>query len=211
MSENRITPIETLILQGLVDRFQQVFNCVCAYGNTFDRIKIIEKLLEGKDVKYPYAFLNIQTLSHNIDSYATNVMARTGLESYVLDSNNAMYKVRLMPTAFEVEVIFISNEFFGNSQRSILEFTRRWLFARRNGYLKFNVNYGANLTLRISAALSESITLPTQDNKTERQSDYELTTSLTVQGYTSEPKLVQSGIVTDFQVNNALTGEVWEF
>lgn len=211
MDEPRIVPAESLIMQGLVERFQQVFNCVCAFGNTFDRIKVLEKLLEGKKVKYPYAFLNMQSLSQNTDSYATNVMARSGVEAYVMDSENAMYKVRLIPASFEIEVVFTSNEFFGNSQRSIMEFTRRWLFARRNGYLNFNVNYGSNLALRISNTLSESISMPTMENKTERQSDYDLTTSLVIHGYVSEPKLSQVGIVTDFQVNNTLTGEIWEF
>jgi len=192
--DTSLVPVEKFVLDGLASRCQQTFDCPVAYGNAADKMKILEKLFGGRKVEYPFIFINVQRLGRNQESYATNRMARTGMYCLVEDDSRVTHRVRLLPSNFEVEIVYVTNQISGTSQKSGLEFQRRWLFASRNGWLKFNINYG-QLKLRIGATLGESVDTPQLENKTEQETKYEFIGTATVHGYVSEPMLGQSGIV----------------
>lgn len=190
----KIEPVESFILKGLAGRCQQTFDCPVAYGNAADRIKILEKLFGGKPVEYPYIFINIQRMAFNRESYASNRLARSGIYCLVEDDNRSAHRVRLLPSNYETEIIYVTNSINGTDQKSGLEFQRRWLFAMRNGSLKFNVRYG-RLKIRIGVTLGDSVETPQLENKTEQETKYEFIGTAVVNGYVSEPMLGQSGIV----------------
>ena len=99
-----------------------------------------------------------------------------------------------MPANYECEIVYTTNSVNGTDQHSGFEFQRRWMFAMRNGSLKFNVNYG-RVVMRIGCILSDSIDVPQLENKTEQEAKYEFIGNATFKAYVSEPMLGQSGIV----------------
>lgn len=197
-SQTVIQPIEDLMFSGFQSRFQQVFDCPVIYTTATDKAKLIKRMFEGKEISYPYAFITIQSISPNTDSYNSNSLARNGLVT--VSQNNIAYRVRLIPAKFELEIEYVTNKFQGLDAGSVLTFAKRWLFARKNGYLKFNINYG-RLAIGISAILSNTANTPLRDNVLEAESVYTITNTLSLNGYISEPVLGTIGVIQDIEVN----------
>jgi hypothetical protein len=204
MSQNQqvtIQPLEDLVLAGLQSRFQQVFGCLAIHTSSTDKTKLVERVFAGKTITYPYAFITIQNISANTDSYNSNSLARNGLVTIAKD--NLAYRTRIIPANFELEIEYVTNKFQGTEAGSVLTFIRRWLFARKNGYLKFNINYG-RLAISISCTLSNSTTVPVRDNVLESESVYKITNTITLHGYISEPALGTIGIIQNIEVDASL-------
>lgn len=181
---------------------RQVFGCPCVYSTSNDETQALSKMFGGKPVEYPYIFVSISTVGANHESYATNRMARRGVPVVVSDEQVGM--LRLLPTSFECEVKFVTNRFSDIDQGSVTSFSRRWLFARRCGYLKFNINYG-RLNFPIGIEMTDSVPVPKLENKVEQESAYPpITVSLTVKGYMSEPELGSQGIVNTVEVDSVV-------
>jgi len=193
-----IQPIENFVFEGLSKRMQQVFGCICIHTNANDKTKALARVFEGRPVVYPYMFIVLQSLSQNTDSYTTNRLARRGL--VIQTSEGQSQTVRMLPANFEFEIEYVTNKFQSLEQGSVLAFTRRWLFARRCGYLKFNIKYG-RLALWIASTLGDTVTVPTLENKVEAETAYKSTVNLTVHGYLSEPELGTQGVVQDVRLN----------
>ncbi len=198
-----IQPIENFVFEGLLKRMQQVFGCICIHTNANDKTKALARVFEGRPVVYPYMFLVVKTLSQNKESYTTNRLARRGVS--ISNAEGQSQTVRILPTNFEFEVEYVTNKFQGLEQGSVLAFSRRWLFAQRCGYLKFNIKYG-RLVLWISATPSDSIEIPTLENKVETETAYKSTANLTVHGYVSEPELGSQGVTQELQINEVIVG-----
>ncbi len=199
-----IQSIDHLVFAGFQQRFQQVFGCKkCLIINSNDKTKILERVFgEGKTLEYPYAYFVIQSMGANAETYNTHAMARRGMVVNV-DSEGTLQTVRMVPTNFVMEVTYVTNKFESVEQGSVLAFVRRWLLARRVGYLKFSVNYG-RLQFGIGNTMDESVTIPQRENITENETSYNVTASITVHGYTSEPVLGRQGKVTQVRQNTAV-------
>jgi hypothetical protein len=74
------------------------------------------------------------------------------------------------------------------------------LMARRNGYLKFSVDYGSK-QFGVGVEMDESVTIPSRENITENETSMEITVTATVHGYISEPVLGEKGKIGKFNVN----------
>jgi len=202
MSE-ALQPLEEYMLKGVAEYFSKRFQCMVAYGNSIDRIRTIEKLLAGKSVRYPYAYLSLTSLAHDTTSFHTQTLARRGVPVVIHSDGQQFYRVRILPALFEFEVAYVTNSLMGTRQRSALEFQRRWLFVRRQGGLKFNVKYG-DLNLRVGLEMNESVPTPTMENKTETTAEYECQATLTLHGFISEPILGSTGIVNQVSIDEVL-------
>lgn len=197
-----IKPVESFVFEGLVSRMQQTFACQTVFTTANDKTRTLARLREGSGVQYPYIFMMISSFARNPESYATNRLARRGVMNVVEEQQGLT--VRLIPVNFEVEVEFITNKFEAVEQGAVTSFARRWLFAQRCGYLKFNIMYG-RLQLPISVTMSDSVPIPPLENKVEQESAYKITTTLTVHGWISEPSLGTEGIVNTLVVDEVLT------
>jgi hypothetical protein len=195
---DKVKPVEDFVFEGLQTRLQQVFGCLCFYTTSNDRTKILARLTEGEKPEYPFLFITLTNLTHTSDSYNTNQMARRGLR--VKMGDGFMRTVRIMPASFDIEIEYVTNKFQGLEQGSVLAFVRRWMFARRCGYLKFDIRYGT-LNLWIAPMMNEQVNIPQLDNKVETETAYKTTATLTMRGYISEPVLGTIGIVENLQVN----------
>jgi hypothetical protein len=72
--------------------------------------------------------------------------------------------------------------------------------ARRNGYLKFSVDYGAR-KFGIGVSIDEGVTIPSRENITENETSMEITVNAVVHGYISEPVLGEKGKIGKFNVS----------
>lgn len=200
-----IQSIDHLVLAGFQQRFQQVFGAKCLFINANDKTKVLQRIFgEGEALTYPYAYFVIQSMGANTESYNAHAMARRGMVLGV-NADNSLQTVRVLPTNFVVEVSYVTNKFESVEQGSVLAFVRRWLLARRVGYLKFSINYG-RLQFGISHTLDESVNIPQRENIAENETSYLTTTSATIHGYISEPILGQQGKVNEVRVNDSLGG-----
>jgi len=201
-----IQPIDYLVLAGFMDRFQQVFGCAkCAYINANDKTKILNRIFgEGKPLEYPYAYFEIKSIEANDETYNPHYFMRRGMVRTV-NSNSTLQTVRLMPTNFEIEITYVTNRFQSVAQGSVLAFSRRWLLARRGGYLKTSVDYG-RMQLGIGVTLDKSVVTPSRENITEAETSFPVTTRAIIHGYVSEPVPGSKGLVTQFNVNASIGG-----
>jgi len=198
-----IEPIDSFVLAGFQQRFQQVFQCRCLYINQNDKTKVLERVFgQGQDITYPYAWFTLNTISENTASYNAHPLGRRGITLNV-NSESTIQTVRVMPTNFELEVNYVTNKFESVEQGSVTAFARRWLLARRFGYLKFSIDY-ANLQFSIGNTMSESVPIPHRENITEAETKYDVVVQATIHGYTSEPVLGTKGKVNKFNLNEGI-------
>jgi hypothetical protein len=203
MSQTKIVPIDELIREGFIRRFQQVFNCKCAFINQNDKTKILERIFgQGEPLTYPYAWFTINTISANNDSYNPHPLGRRGLTLNVA-SESSINTVRIMPTNFDLEINYVTNKSDSVDQGSVMAFARRWLLARRFGYLKFSINYG-NLNVGIQITMDENVPFPQRENITETETKYDVVLHCMIHGYTSEPSLGTQGKVNKINLTDGI-------
>lgn len=193
-----IQPVEDMMWAGFQSRFQQVFNCPVIYTTATDKMKVLAAMLDNKPPVYPYAFVTIQSIGPNKESYASNSLARRGLVTTVGDG--MAYRVRLMPAKFELEIEYMTNEFQSTASGSVLAFIRNWIFAARQGTLKFNINYG-RLAISIGAILSDTPSIPLRENVVEQETLYKIVGNVTLSGWVSQPELGTVGVIKGLEVN----------
>jgi len=194
----KLQPIEEFIYSGFAKRYYQVFNAIPVMVTAFDKAKAVEKAFEGKVPTYPIGLITPVSIDQNIESYATNQLARRGLGSII--DNDSMYSVKLLPALLELEIEYRTLRFSGTDD-SVLSYIKRWLFARRIGSLKFNVDYG-RLVFPIDVMPSSSnVAIPLRESTVEAETCYKIVTNITLKGYISEAELAQQGIVKKIVVN----------
>jgi hypothetical protein len=196
-----VQPIDYYILSGFQQRFQQTFGAVkCAYVNSNDKVRILQRVFgQGNEITYPYAYLVIKSQRVNAQSYNAGYLSRRGITINV-NSEDTYQTVRIMPVDYEIECTYVTNKFNSVEQGSVMSFTRRMLMARRNGYLKFSVDYGSK-QFGIGVEIDESVSIPIRENITENETSMEITVMATVHGYISEPVLGEKGKIGKFNVS----------
>lgn len=200
-----IQPIDALILDKFVKRVSKVFQAKCAFLNANDKTRILNRVFgQGGTLTYPYIYLEILNISANTESYNPHQFARRGVVLQV-NTDQTVQTVRVIPTNFEIKLTYVTNEFYSVAPGSTLAFARRWLLARRDGWLKESVDYG-RLQFGIGVTMADSIPIPQRENVTESETKFETDVSLTLHGYTSEPVLGEIGKVNEFQVNEQVGG-----
>jgi hypothetical protein len=197
-----IQPLDYFVQAGFQQRFQQTFGAVkCAYVDVNDKIRIIQRVFgEGNQVQYPYAYLVVTRLAVNEHSYNPGYLSRRGIVINV-SAKDTYQTVRILPADFEIECTYITNKFQAVEQGSVMSFARRWLMARRNGYLKFSIDYGKK-QFGVGVTMDEAVDIPIRENITEAETSMEITVRATVHGYVSEPVLGEKGRINKLNVNN---------
>lgn len=199
-----LTTIDSFAFEGFQKRFQQVFGCKCAFINQNDKTKILERVFgKGEPLEYPYAWFEVDSFSHTTDTYSSNYLSRRGLDVVVGESG--IQRVRIVPTTFEISVNFVTNKFTSIEQGSVIAYARRWILARRGSFLSFKINYG-RVQFNIKTLLNETVVIPKRENQTEVETDYTVTTTAVMTGFTSEPVLGTMGRITHVQVMDQIGG-----
>lgn len=199
-----LQPIDDFIFRGFEQRFQQVFGCkACAFINQNDKTQILQRLFDGKEIEYPYAWFEVETTTNTPDTYSSNYMVRRGLDIGVV--NDRVYRVRFLPTTFDITINYVTPQFEGVAPGSIRSFIRRWHMGRRAGYLKFKVNYG-RLQMGIRVDLNDSLSIPKRENVTETEAIYTLTANAQIHGYVSDPESSEIGKINHLDVVSQISG-----
>ena len=197
-TQPRILPIEDLVFDGLKKRLTEVFQVPSIISNASDEIQLLKRLREG-NVTYPYIFLALTAFSVGKETYRSHSMYRNGLNTKLVSTDqNFTYNVKLLPTDFTFEVRYLDNDF-----ARLIKFAKLWLFSSQSGFLKFTVQYGNSMD--IGMMLEESLTIPKREADPTNVAEYELTTTLTVHGYSSQEQLVTMPIVKEVTIDFAST------
>lgn len=195
-----IKPIESFVFDGILKRFTEVFQCRALLTTSTDKARSLERVFSGAPVEYPYAFLTVQSMSHNKESYQSPTLTRRGVR--IATQDNQIMTARVLPTNFNIEVEFHTNKFSGIEATTVTGYARRWLFAYKCGYLKFNIRYG-QLETRIGVTLDESVPTPPLENKVETEAVYKIVSNLVVHGWSSEPIVGSTGRVNEIDLQMA--------
>jgi hypothetical protein len=195
-----IKPIESFVFDGILKRFTEVFQCRALLTTSTDKTRTLERVFSGKPVEYPYAFLTLQSMAHNKESYQSTTLTRRGVR--ISTTDNQFMTARILPTNFNIEVEFHTNKFNGIEAATVTGYARRWLFAYKCGYLKFNIQYG-QLETRIGVTLDESVPTPPLENKVETEAVYKIVSNMVVHGWSSEPILGSMGRINEIDLQMA--------
>jgi hypothetical protein len=196
--QQTIEPVDALVKAGFAQQMIRQFRAEASYTTAPDKLKALQQYLGNKTPTYPYIFLNVQSTAPNNDSYNAHRLSRHGIPVSLNTDNNQIQTARIVPVNFEIEVTFITNKYTGELD-AVQGFVTRWLFARRNGALQFNVDYGLS-QLSISYMLSDNVPTPPRENPADGESVYQVVTTATVHGFISEPELGTRGRVNRIQL-----------
>jgi hypothetical protein len=141
-------------------------------------------------------------MSANTETYNAHPLGRRGIV-FNVSSESSYQTVRVLPTNFEIEINYVTNKFQSVEQGSVQAFVRRWLLARRFGYLKTVVPYG-NRRFGIGMTLNDSVPIPQRENVTETETKYDVVTTAVIHGYVSEPVVSEIGKVNKVNVNEGI-------
>lgn len=198
-----LQPIEEFVYSGFQSRLQQQFNCPVFMLSSTDKTRVGQRLMSGKPLEYPYITVFPTAVDDNPESYSANLISRKGLIVAVDGNGGLVHKVKLLPTLFEVEVSYVTNSFTaGAASSGVLFFLKRWRFARRNGALSFNINYGL-LNPSIQVTCSPNVPITPREIATENVTEYTITTSASILGYMSEAEVTTTSVVDTVAVLEA--------
>jgi hypothetical protein len=206
--DNSLTTVEGLIERGIQERFTETFDgCPLVFTNTSNKKEVVAKLLETKEIPYPFAIASFATMAipEGPTSYKPHTLLRRGLIGQTSSDHTLAYKVGLIPCDIMYEV-----HYFHTGQTEIKRYAKKWLFATLGAKLNTTVTYGvANLDIRVD--LDRSVTIPTREANPSEQPEYDITSNFLVHGYLSEDLLGKVQAVTNIQVDiNALDKITYE-
>lgn len=193
-----IEPIENYVLAGFLKRYQTVFfSCPVIWATSDDKITALKRVIGSSDLQYPYAFLYLESINYDTDAgLNASSLGRRGITITSNESSTLSQSIRLLSATFTVNCEFVTNDYL-----QAKEYAKLWLFAYRFGHLKFNLRYGRLKNVRCNVDLSESISLPSREDKTEVNSPYTITTSATIHGYVSK-QLETKAMLHDVRVSS---------
>ena len=213
----KLDPIETLIFSGLQTRFLEVFEAKSVWVTSTDKTKLLQKLFgtqaagaTDSNITYPYAFLTLSAVATSENRGSVKAYLMKGVQvAVVVEDQKRAFRAKVLPTDFTVNVEYVTNNY-----QDVLRYVNTWMFARVNGWLKFNVLYGDS-TFTVSMDMDQSLTLPQREADLTNVQEYTVTSNLTVQGHVSFAVLQEQQAVDTVQISALLgtndTTTTWDF
>lgn len=189
----KLTPVEDIVFDGISRRFQRVMGFPCFWKTADDEAQILKRA--GAELRYPYA-----TLFHAATTLApergnSQATSRRGASALVSDDQRRQFKVMYLPANFSVDVVI-----HDDSALRAKSHLHRLLFVSRQGWLKFNAQYG-NSAFEIGCVLPDSLQFPRAASDQDAEKKYLLEFQATFQGFISESVLVEQQIIDSVQVS----------
>lgn len=195
----KISPIDFYVREGFAKQMAEQFQCNAAFVSSPDKLRNLQTLQGNAQPSYPYIFIEELSVADVGGVYSSHRLVRQGIPVSLNSDNNQFQMARIIPADFEFQVSFITNQRSSDDLNSVTGFTRRWLFARRNGSLQFNVNYGMS-SVSIAYTLANSVPIQSREDPASQESYYTVTAIATVHGYVSEPELGTRGRIQQIQL-----------
>lgn len=174
--------LHTLIIQGLLGQLQATLGCPAYFVSTTDRWRLAKVLaqLKEKNVALPLVLLKINTFSLTATTYNPRTLKRRGMYGNGTDDGNALVSIPMLPVDLQFEVIYLTTDFYDT-----LKFASDWMFAATGSDLNMTITYH-NVDVDIKAQLETTIQVPEKDNSSDIANLYEMSASLTVNGYVTD-------------------------
>ena len=195
-----ITPIENFIFNGIVNKLHKVFGCFVQFVNSESRVQTMQSV--RKNARLPYMFVLLDSINYADQYYNANYLSRHGLTLKLADTKNALARVKFLPCTFNMRVEYLTNKRDGDN--STVFFIKRWMFARRLGYLKFDVTYGEKFSCPVQ--MDDQISQPIREQETEGMALYTIEANLSINGFVSESQILTSGVLNDLSVETKVSG-----
>jgi hypothetical protein len=199
--DNKLAPIEAFVKEGLVQQFRRVFATELTFSNVSGKRHLAQKRSQGKILKYPLAFAELQSVSLATDRQRATPLQRRGLIGMATTDNVGTYQLPLIPMDSTYQILYISNDF-----SQLEKFAKLWLQAAACGFLTFSVTYGV-ATLGVNFNVEPTINFPQRDSNPDAIEEYELTSTLTIRGWASNDKLVSKQAANSIEVDARLAAE----
>lgn len=193
-----LDPIQKFIFDGFQQRFLSVFGARSVWTSSTDKVQSLRRLFADGSKTYPYAFFVLSSWTEATDRGNTNMHARHGHLVSVSSDQLRGYRMHLIPVDMQVTVEFVTNDF-----KDVLKYATNWMFARRLGRLKFDISYGMT-QFGVSVVPSESIQFPLREADPDNVSEYVATSDLVINGFVSDPTLIEQQIADTIQLDGKL-------
>lgn len=197
--DNKIAPIEQFVKEGMVRSFRRTFDLELTITNQSNKRELAQRRQQGSALQYPIAFAELQSLAlPQGPAFKAQAMLRRGIVGQATSDNLGTFKLPLIPMESTYQILYITNSFVEAEK-----FGKLWLMAATAGFLGFDVEYGV-ASFGIRMELDRQVAYPQRDSSPDTTEEYELTTSLIVQGYGSDEKLVNAQAATAVEVEGVL-------
>jgi len=176
--DNRISPIEDFIKQGLAQRFNQTFGCALTYTTSSNKKAARAKLMQSK-AGYPMAFASLKTWVIDETRYSPKTLYLRGVSSQSSTDSKLAYKVKPLPVTMTYEIAIYSQD-----MNKLTSLGKKWLFAIMEGGLKFNILYGV-ADIGIALDLDRELQFNEKKNELNETDEYEMIATMRIFGYVS--------------------------
>ena len=183
----RLAPVETLMFDGIAQRVQRVTGVPTFWDSAGDGVQVLKR--SGTSVRYPYITLTHESTQEATDRGNSHVSSHRGKHSLISDDQRRAFKVMFLPADFHIKF-----QYFGDSSVHRRVVSSGILFARRNGWLKFSIPYGA-ASFDINPEVPDTIDLPLPESDQSGPKVYKLDFNLKTRGFISYPELLEGQII----------------
>jgi hypothetical protein len=209
-----LEPVESIIMKGLQGKIQNLTEAKTVWVSSTDKTRALQELFGdvGSDVNeinvtYPYVFLTLSSFGESEGRLHNRRSAMRGLPSVIVDDQKRCFNVKFMAVDFVINFQYVTNSYKQAQRMAAL-----WLFARKNGWFKFDVQYGRT-QFGIGIEMDPSVNIPTREADLEDLSEYTVEATMTVQGFMSFPTLVEQQVANQLDIIASLNDgtTLWEF
>lgn len=201
-----VDPIESFVFAGLQKKFIEVFEAPSIWVTSTDKTKAIQKLFGNvasgateSNIQYPYAFLTVASVSPSDSRGNIRALGLYGMTVSISDDQKRAYRAKLQPVDFTVTVEYVTN-----SYTDVLKFVNTWLFSRREGWLRFNVQYGL-LSTSTSVVQDGNVSYPLKEADLGNVQEYTINATMVVESYISFAVLQEQQIVDTVVEENLIS------
>lgn len=209
-----LEPLESLILKGIQQKFQNLTGAKTIWTSSSDKTLTLQQLFGNPSsttndvtITYPYIFLTVNSVSESETRLHNRTSSMRGYPSVITDDQKRAYNVKFLALDTAVGIQFVTN-----SYKQVLRFANLWMFARRDGWLKFDVAYGRT-HFGVHVDMENSLSLPQREADPEDVSEYVVEGNFTIHGFMSFATLIEQQVANrveyDFQLPEATT--FWSF
>ena len=195
-----LEPLDSLILKGIQAKIQNLTEARTVWTSSTDRALTLQQLFghpgantSDITITYPYVFLTITSVTESEVRLHNRTTALRGFPSVIVDDQKRAYNVKFLAVDTAVNV-----QFGSNSYKQIQRMASLWMFARKNGWLKFDVQYGRT-QFGIGVEMDNNVTMPVREADPEDVSEYILDANLTIQGFISLPTLIEQQVANQVE------------
>ena len=194
----KLVPIETQSLEGLARRVQRVTGVSAFWDSAGDGVQVLKRT--GTSVRYPYITLTHASTKEATDRGNTHVSSHRGKHVLMSDDGKRAFKVMFLPANLDIRF-----QYFGDDSVARRTTAHGILLARRNGWFKFSISYGA-ASFDINPIFPESIPFPDPTSDQDGPKMFGLDFSIDLSGFISYPEVVEGQVIDSLHLSAFVGG-----